>query len=96
MAWDVQGYATALPVIRKPMNQNFAHPAPGMGMAARANFAGMGGTAPMRMAGPQMGQNMQAGQFANPNAVQMARMNMPERPPVDMSDPRNAALAGYR
>ncbi len=30
------------------------------------------------------------------NAVDQARANMPQQPPVDMNDPRNAALIGYR
>ena len=34
-------------------------------------------------AGPQM------------NAVQAARQGQPQRPPVDLNDPRNAALAAY-
>lgn len=99
MAWDVQGTATALPAIRYPMRQQMAPHPLGMGMSARAQFhGGMGGSAPMRLAGPQGpgAQTSVAGQFANPNAVQLAQMNMPQRPPVDMSDPRNAALAGYR
>lgn len=110
MPWDVQGQATAMPATpaqlpfrhtagRQPLiyaggpQQSAINPAVrGMAGSTFATRAGLGGSA-MGVSNQMLG-GAPAGQGMNP--VEQARMGMPQRPPVDMSDPRNAALAGYR
>ncbi len=59
---------------------------------------GMGGS--QTPAGKQWGSQVANNQGVvagnqQANAVDQARMNMPQQPQIDLRDPRNAALAGY-
>lgn len=74
-------YSPSQSAMRRP-------PAQGMIAGYRPEIAGPGGMG--RQLGPPGGVN--PGQAPQMNAVEQARMNMPQRPPIG---PGDAALAGY-
>lgn len=90
-------------LIRRPMgpvqNPQLAPQTPiGRNLAAQqmpANNLYGGPMSQPQLADPTLGSGVRPGARPAMNAVERARMQQGQRPPPDMNDPRNAALAAY-